>query len=160
MRIFLFLLLCAVCLAQTKPASDDSFADAGLTAYDSIYSMSLKVHGSEEAFQPRQIDAEKALNAAERKAKTDQDKKQLAILRAWSDLVGRHRDLMGQGYREAGSLVTSIYGAEFKCLTEAKAIFKLHADKPDNSAPTRDMEGKWADVPCVQASKSAIAETY
>lgn len=160
MRTLSIALLCVACIAQTKPSGDDSFADAGLTAYDSIYSMNLKVHGSEEAFQPRQIDAEKSLNAAERKAKTDQDKRELAILRAWFDLVSRHRDLNAKGYAESTPLVTSIFGAEYKCLVEAKLIFKVHTDKPDNSASTRDMEGKWADTPCVQASKSAIAESY
>jgi len=155
---YLILLLCIVCCVEAKPeAAKDAFAESALAAYDSILALSRKVYASEVGFQPRQIDAEKSLALAGHKAKTDEEKRQLEILKSWSNLIGRHRELFIHGQPEASPQVNRISDAESRCLGEAETIFGI--EKPTKLPLVRDSNGKWVDKGCVEAAKSAIAES-
>jgi hypothetical protein len=160
---YLVLMFCVAWGAQTKsaeqakPAKDDVFTESALTAYDSILSLSRKIYISEIGFQPRQIDAENSLTIAEHKAKSDEDKRQIGILKSWSSLISRHRELFTHGQREASPQVNRISDAELRCLGEAETIFAT--EKPTKLPLVRDSDGKWVDRNCVEAAKSAIADS-
>jgi len=89
----LLLFLCVTCGAQTKNgtqhkvAKSAAFAASALAAYDSIRSLEDNSDAPDEGFQPRQIEAEKNLAIAEHKVKTDEDKRQFAILKTWMEMI-------------------------------------------------------------------------
>jgi hypothetical protein len=155
---WILFLLCALCDAQTKTKTSDSFAESALTAYDSLRSLGLNVHASETGFQLRQVEAEKNLARVEDAATNDNEKREFQTLQSWSDLIRRHRELLTHGQMESSPQVSDIWAAQFRCLDEAHALVKP-ASKPSDSKAAKDLEGRWADKSCAEAAKAAIASS-
>jgi len=95
---FLLLLLCVMCTAQTKNGTQHkttkstAFTESALAAYDSIRSLEDNADAPDVGFQPRQIEAEKNLATADHKVKTDEDKRQFAILKTWMEMISSYRE--------------------------------------------------------------------
>lgn len=93
----LLLMLCIICSAQTKSttqnkaAKNSAFAESALAAYDSIRSLEDNADAPDVGFQPRQIEAEKNLATADHKVKTDEDRRQFAILKTWMEMISSYR---------------------------------------------------------------------
>ena len=93
----LLFFLCVMCSAQTKSTAQNkaaksaAFAASALVAYDSIRSLEDNADAPDVGFQPRQIEAEKNLATADHKVKTDEDRRQFAILKTWMEMISSYR---------------------------------------------------------------------
>jgi hypothetical protein len=116
--------------AQLSPA----FKEAGTRAYDAVMRVS-GVGESQESYEPRRLDAEKALTEAEDKAEDDSDREALKILQAKLRLEGLNRaafqrlhdvvSLATDPNRElAFHLATQSTLAIDQCSAEATGIFR------------------------------------
>jgi len=157
-------LLSAIAVSQTKPSPTASptasptewqskprsaaFRASGLTAFDSIHSLSDNVETSEIGFQTRQVEAEKNLVVAEHHINTKEDKRQYEILYWWKELIDRQRKMFQAG--ETGEpRVHEMWLAAFTCGLEADFIFK-----PSNLSDEGKKTAKKAQ--CVENAKAII----
>jgi hypothetical protein len=118
----------------------ETFKDFGMRAYRALN----RVEPEEAAlsYEPRRLDAEKALDEAEDKAASDYDKHALELLRAWGFFSARkHDNWVSQRQLPAASpgleqirqstdnirQRISLTQGEFQCFGEASVIFKPDA---------------------------------
>ena len=126
-------MLTGVCQSGSQsPAKDESkptvpelklspeFKEAGATATDAI-SRIPDVKLPDDGYAARKLDAEKAIDTANSKVSTGDDKALLKVLQAWLALAVKqyqadpHRDL--EGFKRA--VIATTY-----CMSEATAVFK------------------------------------
>ena len=155
----LLLFLCIMSSAQTKStaqsksAKNPAFATSALAAYDSIRSLENNADAPDVGFQPRQIEAEKNLATAEHKVKTDEDRRQFAILKMWMEMIGSYREYRVpphwtdvNGFKRQ----TAYFMARVYCFLEADLTFNPSA------LGTRMEAAKKAN--CVESAKEADAK--
>jgi hypothetical protein len=155
-----FLLLVSIAIAQTStgkpsakpgPRVSTAFQASAQIAYDSIKSLSPQKEASDVAFQPRQIEVEKNLAAAGHRVKTDEDKREFAILKSWADMIDLYRStIKSEGLNQR---VLDIFKVEMTCFTESVLIF----DRDSLSAHERE---KAKTTHCVDDATSVTAEIY
>ena len=155
----LLLFLCVMCSAQTKSTAQNkaaksaAFAASGLAAYDSIRSLEDNADAPDVGFQPRQIEAEKNLATAGHKVKTDEDKRQFAILKTWMEMISSYRE-----YRVPPH-TTDVNGFKRQnAFFMARAYCTLEADLAFNPSVlgTRMEAAKQAN--CVESAREADAK--
>jgi hypothetical protein len=127
MKFLLVLVLLGSAVAQNvapaQPKMSDDFKKAGGDAFDAISLVSDSI-GSKESdveFQPRMLDAEKALQRAKRGRDNDVDNAAFSVLEAWlefKDLARSDRDLTRSKKDWDGST---------QCGAEAHLLFDPHA---------------------------------
>jgi hypothetical protein len=163
----LVLLLCVICSAQTKNGTQHkatngaAFAASALAAYDSIRSLEDNADAPDVGFQPRQIEAEKNLATAWHKVKTDEDKRQFAILKTWMQMISSYREYRTPPHttdvdavkRESAYVIAKAY-----CTLEADLNFNPSA-RAGAEELTRDKRMDEAKkVNCVESAKDADAK--
>jgi hypothetical protein len=147
--------------AQNKAAKSPAFAASGLAAYDSIRSLEDNADAPDVGFQPRQIEAEKNLAIAGHKVKTDEDKRQFAILKTWMEMISSYRIYrtpprttdVGAVKRESAYVIARAY-----CTLEADLNFNPSV-RTGAAEPTRDKRMEAAkEANCVESAKEADAK--
>jgi hypothetical protein len=79
------------------------FRETGTLAYEAVGRLSTSAEKAESIYQPRKLDAEKALAEAKRKVKSLEDRRAYGVVRSWFDQIDEIRELApGQMMHEKG----------------------------------------------------------